>query len=303
MNFTVVIDTLKLQIDFTDSSNQREVMNSITKAICTTFPFLMVKYDTNTKRNATLTHSVYSAGKTILKLTSGAYQDSAKNTIYFITVEIAGLKQYSIHDEIAHNCLVRIVAYFNTNTIDFFYTGIDIAVDMLCPFAYTYGFCNKKAPHVNYYQVYEPQHHTTTHYIEKYHRTHNRVMKRAYLYDKSIKENSLIAPITRFELKLQPRFFHKNAYMLHALQSELDRYHILYFATLEEKDIALWLYAQHEQSIRRRDLHKLGLDRYRIYPDTSEIERFLFSLYDIYESDLDLPVAVTDNGFDWDELL
>jgi hypothetical protein len=81
------------------------------------------------------------------------------------------------------------------------------------------------------------------------------------------------------------------------LQDEINRYHILYFPTLDEKDTALSIYATHEESIRRRDLHKLGLDRYRIYPDTSEIEWFLTELYNVYEHDLKLPVEKVDNGW------
>ena len=83
------------------------------------------------------------------------------------------------------------------------------------------------------------------------------------------------------------------------LQNELNRYHILYFPTLEEKDAALSLYAHYEDTIRRRDLHKLGLDRYRVIPDTKEIEYFLFSLYNIYESDLGFIMEKVDMGFNF----
>ena len=62
----------------------------------------------------------------------------------------------------------------------------------------------------------------------------------------------------------------------------------------------LWLlYGAAKSNIRRRDLHKLGLDRYRVIPDTKEIEYFLFSLYNIYESDLGLAVNDRGNGFNF----
>ena len=62
----------------------------------------------------------------------------------------------------------------------------------------------------------------------------------------------------------------------------------------------LWLlYGATKSNIRRRDLHKLGLDRYRVIPDTKEIEYFLFSLYNIYESDLGLAVNDRGNGFNF----
>ena len=297
MEHTTNIDTLKLKIDFRFSSEQREVMNNISKCLITTYSFLNVTYDTST--NVALTHQVHTAGTKILELVSGSYQNIYKNTTYFIAIEFAGLKRYNKFDKIAMDCLIRVVAYLNTNNIPFNFTGIDIAVDIHIPFINTYSFCNKKAPHVTYYTTYEKQPYASTQYIEKFLLTHHRVMKRAYLYDKSIKEEDLCYNITRFELKLQSSFFNRYPYRWGMLQNELDRYHILYFPTLDEKDGALSLYAQYENTIRRRDLHKLGLDRYRVIPDTKEIEYFLFSLYDIYESDLNLAITSEDDGFDF----
>lgn len=300
INYTVNIDTLKLQIDFINSSDQREVMDRLVRALHTTYPFLKVNYNNNPIPNGAYTHTVNTGRTTILEFVSGAYKDIYRRTIYFITVEIAGLKQYSKNDKIANDCLIRLAAYLNTNEISFEYTGIDVAVDMLCSFRHVYAFCNKKAAGVKYYKVYERQPYPTSHYIEKYNRTHNGVMKRSYFYDKSIKENNIRYPLTRFELKLQSSFFNRYPYRWGMLQNELDRYHILYFLTLDEKDAALSLYAQYENTIRRRDLHKLGLDRYRIYPNTSDVENFLDSLYDVFEYDLDLPVEEVDDWLEED---
>ena len=297
MEHTTNIDTLKLKIDFKFSSEQREVMNNISKCLITTYSFLNVTYDTST--NVALTHQVHTAGTKILELVSGSYQNIYKNTIYFIAIEFAGLKRYNKFDKIAMDCLIRVVAYLNTNNIPFNFTGIDIAVDIHIPFINTYSFCNKKAPHVTYYTTYEKQPYASTQYIEKFLLTHHRVMKRAYLYDKSIKEEDLCYNITRFELKLQSNFFNKHSFMVGVLEKELDRYHILCFPTLQEKAIELSMYAQYENIIRRRDLHKLGLDRYRVIPDTKEIEYFLLSLYNIYESDLNLAITSEDDGFDF----
>jgi len=299
IHYTVSIDTLKLQIDFEYSDKQRDTMYELARALERSFPFLKVHYSTNTNPNSALTHSVYTGRAKILELTSGAYKDIYRRTIYFITVEIAGLKQYTKNDKIAHDCLIRIAAYLNTNEIGFEYTGIDIAVDIMCPFRYVYTFCNKKAAGVKYYKVFERQPYPTSHYLEKYTLTHNQAMKRSKTYYKPAKDEYIRYPITRFELKLQSSFFNRYPYKWGMLQNELNRYHILYFPTLEEKDAALSLYAEYEDTIRRRDLHKLGLDRYRLYPNTSEIEWFLTELYNVYEHDLKLPVEEVDNGFDW----
>lgn len=285
------IDRLKLGAEFLDDYKQREVMSELTYSLQSTYD-VYITSNAKYPLNNLYTHEVYTAGTKILELKSGSYlgMDYNKNKkrvpIYYITIEFAGLKRYDEKiDAISLACLKRVCAYLNSNSIGFFYTGMDICVDMFIPFNLTYAFCNSKSPMVRYYKVDEKQPYRTTHYIEKYNHTHNQVMKRAYLYDKRVKENNIDFNITRFELKLQSKFFNIHDYK----GTILDKYHILCFETQQEKNLALSLYKDYEDVIRRRDLHKLGLDDFRVYPDVKQINKFLFSLYEIYESDLITP--------------
>jgi len=284
---TLYIDTLKIQVEFYNSKDQQTVTNDICSALQTSYPFL---YKSNERIYYINTHKFYTAGRKILEITTGCHTVN-KRTIYYTTIEVAGLKSYDDKmDSIYHNCLIRAVAYLNTNGLDFSYTGIDVAVDILSPYKYVYAFCNKKAARISYYMIDEYQPYLTTHYIERYNHTHKHVMKRAQYYDKTVKEKHLEYAVTRFELKLQSRFFSRNEYSYGMLDTELDRYHILHFPTIREKDDALALYKANEKSIRRRDLHKLGLDKYRIVPDTNGVEDFLLELYNVYEHNLGLPI-------------
>lgn len=294
MNFTVGIDSIQLQVEVLEGDKQRAIVNGIKKALSSTFSSLY-GFEVYKKKNLSI-YTFFTAGTKILELKTGSYlsghyRNKKRYPIYYISIEIAGLKRYdATTDKLSLDSLVRVAAYLNTNMIDFNINSLDVYVDMQCPFAFTYAFCNKKASGVKYYHVYEPQYHLSTIYIEKYNRTHKRVMKRAYLYDKSAKEGNINSSITRFELRLQPRFFSKfNYFAWGELRDELDRYHILYFPTLQDKEIALWQYAQYGHLIRRRDLYKLGLDRYRVIPDTSKLEDFLMELINIHEHELNLP--------------
>ncbi len=300
MTYHVHLDNIKIQVEFYNNNDQQRIVDGIVTALLSTYSYLHIKYNIKGITRGMLTHAIYTGRSKILEIKSGTYKDIYHKPVYYISIEIAGLKQYDRNDKIAYDCLIRVVAYLNTRVINFTYTGIDIAVDMECPFIYTYAICNiKNAGKKNYYRVYERQPYPTSHYVEKYNHTHHDVMKRSYLYDKSIKENNITYPLTRFELKLQSKLFSKYPYEWGMLQEQLDKYHILYFPTLDEKDAALSLYAQYENTIRRRDLHKLGLDRYRVIPDTKEIEYFLFSLYNIYESDLGFVKEKVDMGFNF----
>ena len=300
--FSVHLDNIKMQVEFCDNLQQQSVVNGVINALCSTYPFLHPTYNINNNFKGLYVHAIYTGRRKVLEVKSGNYfikdYNNKKIPIYYVSIEIAGLHQYSKSDEISHACLMRTVAYFNTYDIPFIYNGLDISVDMLCDFNHTYAFCNmKSAGKKNYYKVYELQPYLTTLYIEKYINTHNHVMKRAQLYAKDAKNEYIDYLLARFELKLQTKLFSRHPFEFGMLQEQLDKYHILYFPTLQEKDAALSLYAQHEDSIRRRDLHKLGLDRYRILPDTSEIEQFLFKLYNVYESDLNLPINSAVNEF------
>ena len=299
--FTVGLDNIKLQVDLHNLYSQRELFNKITYALTSTYSNLFISYDTNTQKRV-LSHSLLSAGKKIMEINTGTYtrghrSDKNRVTIFYITIELAGMKRYNDYtDTLSVNCLKRVSALFNSNNIRFDVTGVDLYVDVEAPFTNLYAIANRKASGVAYYGVNEPQPYASTFYIEKYNNTHTNVMKRAYLYDKGIKDN-LLYTITRFELKLQTRFFSKNRFTNDLLQEQLDKYHILLFPTLEEKSSVLSYYAIHHLTTRRRDFYKLELERYRLLPDASGVESFIFELYNIYEHDLRLPMQKLNSEF------
>ena len=301
MRYTVGIDNVKLQIDLLSAEKQNQAMNGILYALTSTYNTLHVNYGNPNK--GIITNTVFTAGKKILEIKSGIYlagskKDKKRKTIYYISIELAGTKQYTPYDDVATNCLVRMCAFLNSNSYPFTFTGIDVCVDIQCPMFRTLVFCNRKASGVKYYTIDEKQPYSRTRYIEKYNRTHKHVMRRSYVYDKRL--DTSLEHITRFEMKLQARYFNKNRYDDNTIKANLDKYHILHFPTANERIDALELYRANEGTIRRRDLHKLGLERFRIYPDTKEINDFLFSLYEVYEDDLGLPVITqqSDNLFD-----
>ncbi len=72
INYTIGVDTLSLQIDFTNNNQQQEVMYNIINALLSSYN-LQISYNTNKYKKALLVHSIYTAGKKILKLKSGTY--------------------------------------------------------------------------------------------------------------------------------------------------------------------------------------------------------------------------------------
>ena len=183
---------------------------------------------------------------------------------------------------------MKVISLFNFNNINFEVIGLDLFVDVNKPFKNMFAFCNKKVGGVKYYKTLENQHNIGTHYIEKLNYTHKNVMKRGYLYNKSLKEK-LLFPITRFELKLQTRLFNRNKidnsfdkkiFYANLLNRLIDSYHILYFKNISVKNQELASYALFEDTIRRRDIYKLPLNNYRIIPNISNVVYDLLNLLD-----------------------
>ena len=104
----------------------------------------------------------------------------------------------------------------------------------------------------------------------------------------SLKED-LLLPVTRFELKIQTRFFNRckiynffdrKIFYTNLLNRLMESYHILYFRSLVLKNQELTSYALFEDIIRRRDIYKLPLNNYRIIPNISNVVDDLLNLLD-----------------------
>ncbi|MEM5557388.1 hypothetical protein AAHK07_02585 [Aliarcobacter cryaerophilus] len=285
------LDRIKLRVEFFDSNEQSEFIIALKSLLSDSIEKMYFK--DNSQNNSLFINGYYQRNK-YLSIVSSCYSKSMfinrkKNLvpIFSVTVEFAGLKSYNDKKDILMNkYLMKVISYLNFNLINFEIIGLDLFVDVDKPFKNMFAFCNKKVGKVKYYKTLEKQYHFGTHYIEKFNNTHKNIMRRAYLYDKSLKEN-LFLPTTRFELKIQTRFFNRNKidnffdkkiFYTNLLNRLIESYHILYFRSIAIKNLELASYAFLEDNIRRRDIYKLFLNYYRIIPDISNVVDDLFNL-------------------------
>ena len=290
-NVVTGLDRIKLRVEFFDSNEQSEFIIGLKSLLSDSIEKIYFK--DNSKNNSLFINGYYQRNK-YLSIVSSCYSKSKcinkkKDivTIFSVTVEFAGLKSYNYKkDNLMNKYLMMVISYLNLNFINFEVIGLDLFVDVDKPFENMFAFCNKKVGKVKYYKTLEKQYHFGTHYIEKFNNTHKNVMRRAYLYDKSLKEN-LFLTITRFELKIQTRFFNRNKidnffdkkiFYTNLLNRLIESYHILYFRSIAIKNLELASYAFLEDNIRRRDIYKLFLNHYRIIPDISNVVDDLLNL-------------------------
>ena len=290
-NVVTGLDRIKLRVEFFDSNEQSEFIIALKSLLSDSIEKIYFK--DNSQNNSLFINGYYQRNK-YLSIVSSCYSKSKcinkkKDivTIFSVTVEFAGLKSYNYKkDNLMNKYLMMVISYLNLNFINFEVIGLDLFVDVDKPFENMFAFCNKKVGKVKYYKTLEKQYHFGTHYIEKFNNTHKNVMRRAYLYDKSLKEK-LLFPITRFELKIQTRFFNRNKidnffdkkiFYTNLLNRLIESYHILYFRSIAIKNLELASYAFLEDNIRRRDIYKLFLNYYRIIPDISNVVDDLLNL-------------------------
>lgn len=196
---------------------------------------------------------------------------------YYVAVSFYGLKSHiEILDNLSNGCLLAVCGILNTLNIDYMFTELDVCLDMNTKIDNVLALCTTKLPRTEYHSPNNSFYNGDTVYIEKF--TNDRFSyysQRAYVYNKAKKEN-LKFPLTRFELKLQKSFF-KNDLDFETIVNALNRYTVMYFPNIYEKNIIIDRYNSYYR-ISRRDIDRMGLDRYRLKPDVVKIERFINNL-------------------------
>lgn len=201
-------------------------------------------------------------------------------TVYYIRIRFAGLKSYNdLFDVISSNTLLSIAALLHRHCIPYHFCELDIAIDLLCPFHNVLAECMQYAPNVKYNPLGFIQYFNDapTSYIEKYSNFTKRkqAIMRAYVYDKAQKEK-LTFPVTRFELKLQNRFFINNDFGIESVSKALSKYRIYYFVSTLEKQFAM-------QDLSNLNLRKnIDMSYYAVYPNLFIIQEFIRQVQEVY---------------------
>ena len=196
---------------------------------------------------------------------------------YYIAVSFYGLKSHiEILDNLSNGCLFAVCGILNTFSIEYVFTELDVCLDINTKIDNVLAICTSKLPRTEYYSLNNSFYNGDSVYIEKFTKDKlNYYSQRAYVYNKAKKEN-LKFPLTRFELKLQKSFF-KNDLDFETIVNALNRYTVMFFPNIYEKSIVIDRYNSYSR-ISRRDIERMGLDRYRLKPDVVKIERFIDNL-------------------------
>lgn len=305
MEHNTYIDTIGIQVDLDCNKKQKEILSSIYIHLQKN-SMLYIEYEDKivnigTKRIINREYYIRFKGKTFASIRTGSFRTGSyhKNDfqdMFYINITFAGLKSYNeLLDEVSIATLFHVVGYLNTREIKFKLTELDIAIDTRCAFENILVLCVKKSSRTKYFTLTDRQPRVGTTYIERIDQKKlNSAYYRAYSYDKRKKEeevrkNYLEYDITRFELKIQNRYFHKYGFDLNVIDNVLDKYYVMYFEEVNVKINKLQqlraLETRKLRDIRTSDYERIGLENYRIDPDMRYISGFIESLLNTYEEE------------------
>ena len=276
MTYSTEIDTVSIQIDCSSLEVQQGISFMISRAV-TEYNKVYIKDNAYTKQREILFNN-NRLGTIRLGMNPIWNKFTRKYVInYYVAVSFYGLKSHiEILDNLSNGCLFAVCGILNTFNFSYVFTELDICLDMNTKIDNVLVICTTKLPRTEYYSLNDSFYNGNSVYIEKI--TKNKLdyySQRAYLYNKAKKEN-LQYPLTRFELKLQKSFF-KNDFDFETIVNALNRYTVMFFPTIYEKIRIVDKYNSYSR-ISRRDIDRIGLDRYRLKPDVVKIERFIDNL-------------------------
>ena len=276
MTYSTEIDTLSIQIDCSSLEEQQGISFMLCRAV-TEYNKVYISDNIFTKEREILFNN-NRLGKIRLGMNPIWNKSDRQHYMnYYITVSFYGLKSHiGILDNLSIGCLFAVCGILNTFSIEYVFTELDVCLDISAKIDSVLAICTSKLPRTEYHLVNNSFYSGDTVYIEKISKdkiSHN--SQRAYVYNKAKKEN-LNYPLTRFELKLQKSFFKKEL-DFETIVNALNRYTVMYFQNIYEKNMIVDKYNSYSR-ISRRDIERMGLERHRLRPDVVKIERFINNL-------------------------
>ena len=281
------IDTVAVQMDFEKAEEQRRKLSLLCQWV-TIRELGKLEQDESSK--IIIKYDVYFGGSIIFTIHSGFTSTSDGLTgelegLYYIRIRFAGLKSHKQkQDEASFNALMTICGFLNTTNTRFRLVELDVAIDAYCSFDNILAICVNKSGKTTYNKIGHKQFYKgiPTSYIEKYgnEQEANNTVIRSYVYDKSSKEGLIGSKITRFELKLQNRFFLKYGFSEKSIMEAVNRYYVMYFESAKQK--SQYCSVLKNFRITQDEIEIFGLKKFRLFADENVVKEFIRVVNTVY---------------------
>lgn len=280
------IDTVAFQMDFEKAEDQRRKLTLLCQWVTIRG---LGKLEQDKSSKFIIKYEVFFAGTVIFTIHSGFTSKAdgltGEKGLYYIRIRFAGLKSHKQRqDEASFNALMTICAFLNTTRSKFRMVELDVAIDTFCNFDNILAICVNKSGKTTYNEIGHKQYYkcVPTTYIEKYRNSNesDNAVVRSYLYDKSEKNGLIGTSITRFELKLQNRFFLQYGFNTQSIINAMNKYYVMYFESAEQK--SQYCSVLKNFRITQDEIEIFGLNRFRLYLDGNVVKEFIRQIESVY---------------------
>lgn len=263
------VDSIKIRVDFVDKSYRDTLYNNILDFLKEK-NLVAIKYDEKKSNLYCQITKLRSSYTTVATITKTAFTHCFINH-FTLSIAFHGLYRYNKKlDDKSKLLLKNITAYLNTKAFPFIITQFDICTDIPFNIENLVALCVNRKSRKSYHPLgkYDEygnkiQTYDGTYEIEKFEskEKRNNVMKLAYIYNKRKKEiikanNDIGHELTRFEMKLQNRFFLNHEVSANSFLQELKDYKIFYFEDIKLKDKFIKKYNKVNNNNHRNQLIK-----------------------------------------------
>lgn len=284
------VDSVKLRLDYVDKGYRDFTFSEIISFIKSK-KLVSIQYDKEKSNQYCQIIKLISSNTTIATLSKNSYTTFKTIKQYTITISFYGLKRYQKEiDKRSLLLLKNIAAFLNSDNNYFSITELDICTDYDCHIDNLVAVCVNRKSRKKYNPLGEEdvdgkrvQKHKGTYDVEKFesHEKSKNVKKRAYLYNKRNKEiqkanNDLGYDLSRFEVKLQSRFFLDGIVSVGSFLEELKDYQLLHFKDLKQKHRFINKYNKANNNKHRKEiLEKLSDNVMIVLPNMIHIGTFI----------------------------
>lgn len=223
-------------------------------------------------------------------LVGSSYTTNNKKELvqYYINIIMTGIMDYD-YDLILVRAefIAGIRSALLSSGADIRVSAIDVCIDTNNKYENMLAYCGIERPNVDYIPLDKKQKYETTTYVEDLNRKQvSTASSRSYWYDKTKKDN-LNFTLTRFEVKMQPRFFYK-VEMLDTSSKVLDnleRYRLLHFnSTRNLRRVRKLLQNKINAGVNLKELDKIS-SAYRLYFDRGFVEEVVSNILSPHSSE------------------
>jgi len=278
------IDSIQLRLNYIDKDFRNIVFNNIIGFIISK-KLVAPQYDKKYSTRYSQVTNLISANTKLATISKNQYTSLFINK-FTITISFYGIKRYNkLIDDKTMLLLKNISAYLNTTGIIFSISQCDISTDIKCYIdnILVVPYNRNKRKQYNSLGLYDNngdsiQYYDGTYEIEKFtkdddyinftnkddykkeiYKRKKNVHKLAYVYDKRKKERDkhkydIGYELSRFEIKLQNRYFLSNEISINAFLKEINDYKVFYFENIKQKDKFIKKYNKVNNNKQRREL-------------------------------------------------